>query len=65
MATAPAARLAALEAAHAQRRDDLAAVVDIVAKLVDDAIGQPPPGQLQRRFIAAKRQLAAPDKLER
>ena len=72
METETAARLAALEAAHAQLRDDLAAVVDIVAKLVDEAIGQPAPGQLdgaevtlaqlQRRFIDAKRQLEPSDK---
>jgi hypothetical protein len=67
-------RLAALEAANGQRRDDLAAVVDIVAKLVDEAIGQPTSGQLegaeatllqlQRQFIDAKRQLEPSDKPE-
>ena len=66
------ARLAALQAANARLRDDLAAVVDIVAKLVDEALGQPTPGhlegaevtlaELQRRFIAAKRQLESSDK---
>ena len=71
METETAARLAALEVEHAQLRDDLAAVVDIVAKLVDEAIGQPPPGQLegaevtlaqlQRRFIEAKRQRTPSD----
>jgi hypothetical protein len=71
METETAARLAALEAANAQLRDDLAAMVDIVAKLVDEAIGQPTPGQLdgaevtlaqlQRRFIEAKRQRTPSD----
>ena len=72
MESETAARLAALEAANTQLRDDLAAVVDIVAKLVDEVNGQPTPGQLegaevtlaqlQHRFIAAKRQLEPPDK---
>ena len=72
METEMTARLAALEAANAQLRDDLEAVVAIVAKLVDDAIGQPTPGQLdgaevtlaqlQRRFIDMKRQLEPADK---
>jgi hypothetical protein len=72
METEMAARLTALEAAQVQLRDDLAAVVDIVAKLVDEAIGQPAPGQLdgaevtlaqlQRRFIEARRQLEPADR---
>jgi hypothetical protein len=66
------ARLAALETELARLRDDLAAVVDIVAQLVEEAIGRPTPGQLagaaitlaalQRRFADAKRQRGPADK---
>jgi hypothetical protein len=66
MDTSDEARLAPLEAELARLRDDLAAGVDIVAQLVDEAVGQPTPGQLpgaaitlaalQRRFADAKRQ---------